>query len=106
MGDNNIDKDIEDKIQIAAVTVYKWDKNGDLVVRNINLTDLKVTGTTTLENLKVNENLNLTDGNITNVNEINASIGKFGNITATLVNEVDFTNITVSGTEIIWEIII
>jgi len=100
---------IENKVQISAVTVYKWNKDGDLVVRNINNTDLKVTGTATLENItctNVNVTTSATINNLNVSGTINASVGKFDNITARLVNDVDFENITISGTEIIWEIII
>jgi hypothetical protein len=34
---NNLNRvPIEDKVQIASVIIYKWDKNGDLVIREIN----------------------------------------------------------------------
>ncbi len=35
----------EDKVQIAAVTIYGWDKNADLIVNDISAADITVSGT-------------------------------------------------------------
>jgi len=50
---------IENKVQISAVTLYKWDKNGDLVIRDVNATNLRGSWNKTSTLIKNSSNISV-----------------------------------------------
>jgi hypothetical protein len=82
---NLVTTPIEDKVQIAAVTVYKWNKDGDLDVRKINVTTITAEDGT----LEIESNIYLPDYNATFDNVQTGTLNA-SNITAEFINKVKF----------------